>query len=616
MMWLAALALGAEPARFALVAGANDGGPRRGRLRYAVSDALAMGEVLTELGGVAADRLVVLGEPTPAELRRSLAEVGARARAAGEGSSLVVYYSGHSDREGLQLGGEVYPWDQLRSDLQAVDTGVQVAIVDGCASGSLVRAKGGTAAPAFLTEAGAVEGRAWLTSSSVDELSQEADHLGGSYFTHALLTGLRGAADVDGDGQVTLREAHAFAAEETLARTERTRLGAQHPTYDLRIKGVADFVLTDVSDHRSRLLLPASLRGRLYLRDADQRLVAELPLRGEAVELALAAGRYQAVLDDQGALAEGTIKLGDGAGATLSPDDLVPVKGEVTLARGRLYATVPVAITLLPYPTSEGLDARDQLHWTALGVIAVHGARLRGVSLGTVASAYRDGADGVQLAGAYAHAGGPVRGVQLALGANASLGELRGVQVAPLNLAHTVRGVQLGVVNATHELRGLAIGVVQLASTSPGVPVALLPLVGDGIHEVGVWVSTDRPLNLGAQLGSRSVYTAYTAAWSPAGRHGSVGLGLGHRARVGTAHIDVDGVVALAGTSRFAHVEPTLRATVARPLHGEHLAPFVRASVALVHPLGSHAPLLDRLLAVALGERWGLVPSVGAGMRW
>ena len=39
--------------RFALVAGANDGGSSRVTLRYAASDARAVSQVLTQLGGVA-----------------------------------------------------------------------------------------------------------------------------------------------------------------------------------------------------------------------------------------------------------------------------------------------------------------------------------------------------------------------------------------------------------------------------------------------------------------------------------------------------------------------------------------------------------------------------------
>jgi uncharacterized caspase-like protein len=53
-------------------------------------------------------------------------------------------------------------------------------------------------------------GEVVITSSSADELSQESDEVGGSYFTHYLLSGLRGAADTSGDGEVTLDEAYRY----------------------------------------------------------------------------------------------------------------------------------------------------------------------------------------------------------------------------------------------------------------------------------------------------------------------------------------------------------------------------------------------------------------------
>ena len=58
-----------------------------------------------------------------------------------------------------------------------------------------------------------------MTSSSENEAAQESERLRGSFFTHALLTGVRGAADASGDGKVTLGEAYQFAFNETLAQT-------------------------------------------------------------------------------------------------------------------------------------------------------------------------------------------------------------------------------------------------------------------------------------------------------------------------------------------------------------------------------------------------------------
>ena len=129
------------------------------------------------------------------------------------------------------------------------------ALKSGRASGAITRLKGGRLSPAFLSdESVQVQGYAFLTSSSEDEAAQEAEHLKGSFFTHALLTGLRGAADVSGDGRVTLGEAYQFAFAETLTQTAATEAGAQHTAYDIKMAGTGDVVLTDVRQTSASLV--------------------------------------------------------------------------------------------------------------------------------------------------------------------------------------------------------------------------------------------------------------------------------------------------------------------------------------------------------------------------
>ena len=229
LLSLAALPAAAEEGaaplrRFALIAGANDGGEGRVRLRYAVSDATAVAKVLTELGGLAEEDRVVLVEPTPSALLDGFAQLRERMGAsAGEGrTELLVYYSGHSDEAGLLLGGERVGYAELRRSIDAMPADVRIAILDSCASGAITRAKGGTMRAPFLVDAsGGVKGHAFLTSASADEAAQESDSIGGSFFTHYLVSGMRGAADSTRDGRVTLNEAYHFAFASTLGAPRR-----------------------------------------------------------------------------------------------------------------------------------------------------------------------------------------------------------------------------------------------------------------------------------------------------------------------------------------------------------------------------------------------------------
>jgi hypothetical protein len=121
--------------RFALIAGANDGGPGRSPLRYALSDAERFARLLVVLGGVEAADAIVLKQPRAGELDESLARLrarvdGARKAALAEGGvriEVLVYYSGHADEKGLLLGVDRYSYRSLRDHLDVLPADVRIA---------------------------------------------------------------------------------------------------------------------------------------------------------------------------------------------------------------------------------------------------------------------------------------------------------------------------------------------------------------------------------------------------------------------------------------------------------------------------------------------------------
>jgi len=286
-----------ETVRFVLAAGANDGGHGRTRLRYAVSDAVNFAEVMVQMGGVDEANRQLLTDPDRAALEAAVREISRRvglAREARAHTEVMLYYSGHADEEGLLLGEERLSYRQLRQMLDKVDADVRIAVLDACASGAITRIKGGQRRAAFLLDTQTdTRGYAFLTSSSAQESAQESDRIGASFFTYYLVTGMRGAVDVTADGRVTLSEAYQFAYDETLSRTVELSGGAQHPAYDMNLSGTGDIVMTDVHRVSARVTLADDVEGRLFVRSADRRLVAELykPV-GRTIELGLVADEY------------------------------------------------------------------------------------------------------------------------------------------------------------------------------------------------------------------------------------------------------------------------------------------------------------------------------------
>jgi hypothetical protein len=325
--------------RFALVVGANRGAADRVPLRYAVADAERFAEVVTQMGGVRSADRIVLRDPSRQALLEALTRTGAQAGLAkGEHGrvEVIVYFSGHADDQGLMLGREVLPYRELRAAVGSMGADVGITILDACASGAITRLKGGRTHPAFLTGgANVVKGYAFLTSSSENETAQESERLRGSFFTHALVSGLRGAADVSGDGRVTLNEVYQFAFHETLVQTTAADGGAQHPSYDIKMAGTGEVVMTDLRQTSASLILGEDYDGRFFVLSQERRLVAELfKPRGRKVELGLDAGEYEVLFQQDQQRLVSKVTLVEGQHKELLRSELREAPRHATTRRG------------------------------------------------------------------------------------------------------------------------------------------------------------------------------------------------------------------------------------------------------------------------------------------
>jgi hypothetical protein len=325
--------------RFALIASSNDGGKERVPLRFADSDAAAMAGVLRHLGGVRGEDVVLLPQATRARLEAAFTDLGesiARSQAGSARRELFVYYSGHSDEIGLLLGGELVRYREMRQWVDATGADVRIAVLDSCASGAVIRERGGTRRPPFLSDLSVnARGHAFLTASSADEAAQESDRIQGGFFTHYFLSGLRGAADASRDGRVTLAEAYQFSYNETLRRTEQGGGRPQHPAYDIQLAGTGDLVLTDLRSTTASLVLEEKLSGRVYVRDGAGRLMVELqkePLY--PVQLGLGPGDYRVSLETAGGNYRAQVALQEGRTVRLGDDQFEPMRTEPRAARG------------------------------------------------------------------------------------------------------------------------------------------------------------------------------------------------------------------------------------------------------------------------------------------
>ncbi len=285
--------------------GNNRGDASDLQLLYAERDARELADVLRTQGGVASDRVRLLLDESADTLRRTLITISASLRAGpGDGvadaptaTALVVYYSGHADAEALHMRGSRLSFDELRALVSGSPATMRILVVDACRSGSVTRVKGVAPAPEFslrLDNRVEAEGTAMISSSTAGESSQESDRLRGSFFSHHLVNALRGAADRNGDGRVTLSEAYAYTYTQTLRSSGQT-LSLQHPTYAYQVKGSGDLVLTTPGQSEvgaTRLRLAGAGQYLIAEERESGAVVAELVTSRDQATLALPRGRY------------------------------------------------------------------------------------------------------------------------------------------------------------------------------------------------------------------------------------------------------------------------------------------------------------------------------------
>lgn len=437
--------------RYVVAVSANYGGQGRPVLRYAESDAKSFAKVLGEMGGVQAGNVILVKEPGVAALQKQLdgldAKIAQGKNAAGR-NEVLFYYSGHADEKGLRLGNEVYAWKELRKRIDAMKADVKIAVIDACGSGAITRLKGGVAVPAFMVDQSSdMKGYAFITSSTQDESSQESDKLRGSFFTHSLVSGLRGAGDLSGDGKVTLSEAYQFAFNETLQRTEKTMGGAQHPSRDMNLAGTGDVVMTDLRSTSAGLELDEDVDGRLFIRDEKGELVAELYKKaGRAMSLGFPAGKYTVRLERPAEFSEAVVTLQNNRREKLSHRQFAAVSAEQTTLRGEIGGN---RVCSDGDTIACSLDSLD------------HNGKYR-VTFNAVDSD-KDPRKGIQIGVFVAEADDYMLGTQLSLIANVAKKEMHGLQVTDIyNGANAhFEGAQIsGMINYAQSFDG-----AQIAST-------------------------------------------------------------------------------------------------------------------------------------------------------
>ncbi|MFK7808102.1 MAG: caspase family protein [Saprospiraceae bacterium] len=141
---------------------------------------------------------------------------------AGPNDLVLLYYSGHG------LKGSFLPIDfdgfnnklaheEVNAIFRSSQAKYKLCIADACHSGSLLATRSGTVdnilSKYYTTLAQAEPGTALIMSSKSDETSLESSGLRQGVFSHFLIRGMKGEADTNGNGVVSVNELYGFLSE-------------------------------------------------------------------------------------------------------------------------------------------------------------------------------------------------------------------------------------------------------------------------------------------------------------------------------------------------------------------------------------------------------------------
>ena len=229
-------------------------------LKYAVADARSFYDLLVTDNQVPAENVhLLLNEQATLQALRST--LGTRVKnKAGADDMVIIFFAGHGaterdmmspDGDGLEkyllpygadpddLYASALPMREVAHIFHRIRSQRLVFVADACYSGASggrtvsITGMRANLSDRFLERLAGGKGKVIITASSANEVSVEKDELGHGVFTYYLVQGLRGPADTDADGIISVDEAYRYVSQKVPAATGQE----QHPVKKGSVEG-------------------------------------------------------------------------------------------------------------------------------------------------------------------------------------------------------------------------------------------------------------------------------------------------------------------------------------------------------------------------------------------
>lgn len=258
-------------------------------------------------------KVKTLENPTANEVRQAFRRIKANNRTTNK--TFLFYYTGHADQTYFHLGPKTkHPlsYQHFTSFFKSLRATRKIAIFDSCYSGEIIREFGSLQKYKSLLKRGKTKGirarrkldlHKLITPKQGHEqgmriiasslgVSWELKEYKASVFTHHLLKGLRGPADVNHDGKITVDELFDYTSQKVMHET------GQRPQQFLMLKRSTPYAIAPV--YRSRLRIGSNVIGKLKVAVANF-VWSKRKVRRRPLHLAVVDGKGTVMLEQRGA---------------------------------------------------------------------------------------------------------------------------------------------------------------------------------------------------------------------------------------------------------------------------------------------------------------------------
>ncbi|MGK7392505.1 MAG: caspase family protein [Candidatus Cyclobacteriaceae bacterium M2_1C_046] len=244
-----------QPKLYMLTIGINEYRNSKYNLNYALADADGLEKSIVNFSSSLFPEIIQYrirnGQATKQNIIAAMEEIKSKAL---EQDLLVVYYAGHgivsestagsSDfylalHDLLQLYGnpsllsdKAISASEIKELTKGINAQKQIFFLDACQSGAAIESvtNRGVQEEKAIAQLARSTGTFWITASGSEQFATELKTLGHGVFTYSILQGLQGAADINRDGKLSVKELSFYIEEQVPLLSEKHKGSTQYPS--------------------------------------------------------------------------------------------------------------------------------------------------------------------------------------------------------------------------------------------------------------------------------------------------------------------------------------------------------------------------------------------------